>query len=139
MTQMAGQQTSCATSFVQEASVAALNGPTDEMHEMVATFRKRRDHMAKQLNAIPGVQAATPRGTFYLFPNMQGFIGKRYKDAVIEDDTMLVEILLADGRIATVAGTAFGAPGYLRLSFATSLENIDEGMKRLKGVLTDVG
>lgn len=128
MSILAGQQTTSPTSFVQEAAVKALNGNREDVHSMVAQFKKRRDRMYSQLKEIPGVQCLNPDGAFYLFPDMRNF----------GDDLELADLLLTKGHVATVAGTPFGAPGFLRLSFATSMENIDEGIHRLKSILTEL-
>jgi aspartate aminotransferase len=128
MSQLAGQQTTSPASFVQEAAISALDGPRDEVMGWVEQFKVRRDAMQEHLSSIPGVSCHTPMGAFYHFPNMSSF----------GDDLALAELLLTKGHIATVAGTPFGAPGYLRISFATSLEKIDEGMQRLKSVLNDI-
>lgn len=137
MTLLASQQTTCATSFVQEASVQALNGSMEEVKMMAGEFKKRRDLMYSLLTDIPDVSCTKAEGTFYLFPNMRNYIGKNFKNIQIENDIELANLLLTEGHIATVAGTPFGTPGFLRFSFATSEENIKEGMTRLKRVLTE--
>jgi aspartate aminotransferase len=138
MSQLAGQQTTSPASFAQEAAVKALDGSRDEVKDRVEQFLVRRDAMQEHLSSIPGVRCHTPLGAFYHFPDMSSFVGGRYKDTPIDDDLTLAELLLTEGHVATVAGTPFGAPGYLRMSFATSLEKIDEGMRRLKSILTEI-
>ena len=137
MNELAGQQTTHATSFVQEAGIAALEGSRDDLAKMVAAFEQRRNRMHEQLVAIPGVACHMPQGAFYHFPDMRGVIGKQFRGVTIENDADLVRILLEEAHVATVDGTSFGAPGFIRLSYATSLEAIDEGMERIRRVLTE--
>jgi aspartate/methionine/tyrosine aminotransferase len=116
---------SCATSFVQRAASTALNGPQDEVRAMVAEFRRRRDIIVEGLNAIPGVSCAKPAGAFYVFPNIRAL---RMKSAEVE------RALLEDAGVAALSGTAFGSngEGYVRFSYANSVEQIREGLKRLE-------
>jgi len=136
MNQMAGQQTTSPATFVQHATVAALEGPMDEVNQMCAAFAERRERICAMFNDIKGIATAKPAGTFYVFADMKAFIGKSFGDTKIPDDLSLAELLLTEGHIASVAGTPFGAPGFIRFSFATSIENIEEGVKRLRDVLT---
>jgi aspartate aminotransferase len=99
---------------------------------MVAEFKERRDLFVRGLNAIPGVRCRLPEGAFYVFPNVQGLIGKRYKGDPIEGSMQLGEVLLNDFRVAAVPGAPFGAEGYLRMSFATSRANIEKGLARMR-------
>jgi len=116
---------SCATSFVQRAAPAALHGPQDEVRAMVAEFRRRREAIVDGLNAIPGVRCAKPSGAFYVFPNVSG-LGR--KSAELE------QTLLEEGGVAALSGTAFGSngEGFLRFSYANSIENIREGLRRFE-------
>ncbi|HYR68427.1 MAG TPA: pyridoxal phosphate-dependent aminotransferase [Candidatus Dormibacteraeota bacterium] len=116
---------SCATSFVQRAAPEALNGPQDEVRAMVAEFRRRRDVIVDGLNAIPGVRCSKPAGAFYVFPNVTG-LGMKSAD--------LEQALLNDAGVAVLSGTAFGSQGegYLRFSYANSIENIREGIRRFE-------
>jgi len=116
---------SCATTFVQRAALTALSGPQDEVRAMVAEFRRRRDVIVAGLNGIPGVRCAKPEGAFYVFPNIRD-LGMRSADAE--------HALLQDGGVAALSGTAFGShgEGYLRFSYANSIENIREGLKRFE-------
>ncbi|MEK7657127.1 MAG: pyridoxal phosphate-dependent aminotransferase [Elusimicrobiota bacterium] len=115
---------SCATSFAQKAIVEALEGPQEEVLSMVAEFRRRRDTIVDGLNAIPGVTCRKPAGAFYVFPNIQGW-GLKSSEAEGK--------VLEEAGVAALSGTAFGAhgEGYLRFSYANSLENIREALKRL--------
>jgi aspartate/methionine/tyrosine aminotransferase len=116
---------SCATSFVQRAAPTALAGPQDEVRAMVAEFRRRREEIVKGLNAIPGIRCLKPAGAFYVFPNVQGL---NRPSAEVE------RALLYDAGVAALSGTAFGAhgEGYVRLSYANSIENIREGLHRIE-------
>ncbi|HLQ66273.1 MAG TPA: pyridoxal phosphate-dependent aminotransferase [Candidatus Limnocylindrales bacterium] len=114
---------SCATSFVQRAAPTALSGPQDEVKAMVAEFRRRRDAIVSGLNEIPGVTCAKPAGAFYVFPNVKG-LGMNSSEAE--------HALLEEGGVAALSGAAFGSfgEGYLRFSYANSIENIREGLRR---------
>jgi len=116
---------SCATSFVQRAAPEALHGPQDEVRAMVAEFRRRREVIVDGLNAIPGVRCSKPAGAFYVFPNVTG-LGMKSAD--------LEHALLNDAGVAVLSGTAFGSQGegYLRFSYANSIENIREGIRRFE-------
>jgi aspartate/methionine/tyrosine aminotransferase len=116
---------SCATSFVQRAAPTALSGKQDEVKAMVEEFRRRREVIVKGLNAIPGVTCTKPHGAFYVFPNVRGL---GMKSAEVET------ALLQEAGIAVLSGTAFGAhgEGYVRFSYANSIENIQEGLRRFE-------
>jgi aspartate aminotransferase len=122
------QSTSNPTSFAQAGAVAALTGPQDAVAVMAQAFESRRNVIVDRLNAMPGVRCAKPDGAFYVFPNVSGLLSP----AQIPDSDALAEHLLAEARVAVVPGTGFGAPSYIRLSYATSLEQIEEGMNRLE-------
>ncbi|MGA9526350.1 MAG: pyridoxal phosphate-dependent aminotransferase [Myxococcaceae bacterium] len=126
------QSTSNATSIAQKAGVAALRGPEEPIRKMVAEFKARRDLFVEGLNAIEGVRCRMPEGAFYVFPNVEGLLKRKYKGKEIGTSVALSEILLDDFRIAAVPGMPFGAEGYLRLSFATSREAIQKGLERLR-------
>jgi aspartate aminotransferase len=122
-----GQSTSNATAIVQKAGVAALAMPDSEIQKMVEVFRKRRDMIVEGLNAIPGVKCLKPAGAFYVFPNMKGLF-KAGRSNSLE----LSEYLLDKAKVALTPGIAFGAEGYMRMSYATSEKVILEGLKRIK-------
>jgi aspartate/methionine/tyrosine aminotransferase len=116
---------SCTASFTQRAGLAALQGPQDEVDAMVAEFRRRRDAIVQGLNQIPGFRCAVPAGAFYVFPNITGTgIASR----------ALADMLLNDAGVACLSGTAFGSygDGYLRFSYANSLQNIEEALARIR-------
>ncbi len=129
MTNIQGQSTSNACSISQMAALAALTGDQTCVATMVEAFKKRHDYLVAALNAIPGFECCEGDGTFFVFPKVTGLI----ESLGLKDDMALAEYLLAEKAIATVAGTPFGAPGYIRLSFATSLDNLQEAVRRLQG------
>jgi len=126
------QSTSNPASISQMAAVAALNGPQDSITLMLEAFKKRRDYLVRELKSIPGVTCYNPKGAFYVFPNFNNVLGKKYKGRVVDTSTALTEILLEDFHTAVVPGVEFGKEGYLRLSFATSMEVIEKGVERIK-------
>jgi len=123
------QSTSNPTSIAQYAALAAMTGTMDTVPVMLAEYAKRRKRIVEGLNAIPGVKCAQPGGAFYAFPDVSAHLSGPH--ALAKDTTELATLLLDKARVALVGGDAFGAPGYLRLSYATSLERIEEGLRRL--------
>ncbi|OPX98997.1 MAG: Aspartate aminotransferase [Syntrophorhabdus sp. PtaU1.Bin002] len=132
MSNIQSQSTSNPTSISQRAAVAALTGPQDFITTMVGEFRKRRDYLVAEMRSIPGVTCYNPRGAFYVFPNFNAILGRRHKDTVIGSSTELTKLLLEVFHTAVVPGVEFGKEGYLRLSFATSMEVIKKGADRIK-------
>ena len=135
MTKIQSQSTSNPTSISLKATTEALNGPKDEMEKMRQEFEKRRNYIVEKLNSINGIKCVKPNGAFYVFPNISKLLGKKYGNKTINTDVELCEYLLDNARIAVVPGSAFGLPGYIRLSYATSMENIIEGISRLEKAL----
>ncbi len=131
MSKIQSQQTSNVTSIAQKATVQALNGPQDHLAVWKAEYDKRRKHMVARLNAIKGVKCAMPHGAFYVFPDVSAYIGKSYKGKKVTDDVALTDVLIEDFHVATVPGTGFGTPGYIRLSYATSMKEIDTAIDRV--------
>jgi aspartate aminotransferase len=115
---------SCTATFVQAAGVAALRGPQDASRAMVEELRRRRDLVVGRLNEIPGVRCATPHGAFYAFPNVTG---------LPTDARAFADRLLTDHGVAALAGTCFGSggDGYLRLSYANSMPNLQAACDRI--------
>jgi len=132
MSKLQSQSTSNPTSIAQMASVEALTGPQDAVGEMVAEFNKRRDYMVERLNAMPGVSCLKPKGAFYTFPNVSALFGKSYDKWTVNSSSDFSNFLLDYTRVAAVAGEAFLANGYLRFSYATSMENISKGLERME-------
>jgi aspartate aminotransferase len=129
------QSTSNPSSITQAASVEALNGPQDSVEKMRVEFEKRRDYIVKGLNDIPGFVTNLPSGAFYVFPNVSAVYGKSYsvdgtKKTIVGSDS-LAEYLLDAANVAVVPGSGFGADDFIRLSYATSHENIVKGITRI--------
>jgi aspartate aminotransferase len=121
-----GQSTTNAAAVSQAAALAAVEGPTDELEAMRLEFDRRRKVMVKALREIPGVTCVEPRGAFYAFPDLSAFIGRKTSDGKrIDNDAQLCEVLIESARVAVVPGSAFGAPGHVRLSYATSMKNVE--------------
>jgi aspartate aminotransferase len=135
MGNLQSQSTSNPTSISQMAAIAALNGPQDSIATMLGAFKKRRDYLIGELISISGITCYSPKGAFYAFPNFNNVLGKTYKGSVIGTSTRLTEILLEDFHTAVVPGVEFGKEGYLRLSFATSMEIIEKGVERIKNAV----
>ena len=135
MTDIQSQVTSNPTSIAQWAAIEALTGPQDEIAKMVGEFDRRRRFIVDALNAIPGVTCVMPKGAFYVFPNVSGLFGKRGKGGTLKGSADVCAFLLDDARIATVAGVDFGSDAHIRLSYATGLETIKEGVSRMASAI----
>jgi aspartate aminotransferase len=136
MATLQGQSTTHAASVAQAAALAAIEGPSDELEKMRIEFDKRRKTMVARLREIPGVTCAEPKGAFYAFPDLSAFIGKKTPEGkTIENDVQLCEWLLEAAKVAVVMGSAFHAPGFVRLSYATSMKNVEEGVRRMAEAL----
>src|SRR6266581_6760894 len=131
MTDIQSQVTSNPSSIAQWAAVEALSGPQDEVAKMAGEFDRRRRVIIEGLNALPGVSCVMPKGAFYVFPNISGLFGKRRKGGTIKGSADVSAFLLDEARIATVAGVDFGSDLHIRLSYATGLDTIHEGMSRM--------
>ncbi|ANG63633.1 aspartate aminotransferase [Marinobacterium aestuarii] len=132
MKKVQSQSTSNPTSIAQVAAQAALEGDQGCVAEMVKAFRQRHDYVLEALNAIDGVECIAADGTFYAFPSFQGVIDA---DPRFENDLDLAEFLLNEAGVALVPGSAFGAPGNMRLSFATSLATLQDAISRISKAL----
>jgi len=135
MTDVQSQVTSNPTSIAQWAAVEALGGPQDEVAKMVGEFDRRRRVIIESLNAIPGVTCVMPKGAFYAFPNVSGLFGKQCKSGVLKSSSDVCAFLLDEARIATVAGIDFGSDAHIRLSYATGLETIKQGLARMNAAV----
>lgn len=124
--------TSNPTSISQKAAVEAILGSQEEVEMMVREFGQRRDFMVSRLNEIDGVSCSLPMGAFYTFPNVKGLLSKRFDGDVISTSLNMANLLLDAVRVAVVPGGEFGAPGFLRLSYAASIDQIREGLDRLQ-------
>jgi aspartate aminotransferase len=132
MATIQGQSTTNASSISQQAAIAALNGPQDELVRMNEAFRERHDFFVGGLNALPGISCRQGAGTFYAFADVTGAI----QQLGLADDNAFCEFLLAEALVAGVPGSGFGAPGHLRLSFATSTENLARALERMGQALS---
>ncbi len=130
-----GQYTSGPCSVSQKAAEAAYTGPQEPVEEMRRAFERRRDLIVKLAKDIPGFEVNVPQGAFYLFPKCDSFFGKKDGDRVINTSEDLAMYLLEVGHVACVGGTSFGAPECIRMSYATSDENIVEAMRRVRETL----
>jgi aspartate aminotransferase len=135
MNNIQSQSTSNPTSISQKASVEALIGPQNEVEKMVSAFGQRRNYIVDRLNKIPGVSCYKPVGSFYVFPNFSSYYGKSYQGKKIENSTMLADYFLDVAKVAVVPGVEFGADPFERLSYATSMEDIKEGLNRIEEAL----
>jgi aspartate aminotransferase len=135
MSKIQSQSTSNACSISIKAAVEALNGSQECVKDMRKEFEKRRDYIVARLNAIQGMTCRKPEGAFYVFPNIKNLLGKTFNSKTINTDLEFADYLLNYAKIAVVPGTVFGAEGYIRLSYATSLENIKSGMNMLETAL----
>jgi aspartate aminotransferase len=127
-----GQSTTNATAIAQHAAVAALTGPQEEVERMRAAFEKRRSVMVEGLRSIAGVKCRMPEGAFYAFADCRSLYGIEYKGKPITTDEDVAFFLLDEAHVAAVPGGAFGAPGYVRFSYATSEERIRSGIASIK-------
>ena len=127
------QSTTNPSSISQAAAVEALNGKQDFISVRAKAFQERRDFVVNSLNAIEGINCIKPDGAFYVFPSCKGLIGKKDKNGKkITSDTDFVESLLENNEVAVVQGSAFGLEGFFRISYATSMDKLQEAMKRIK-------
>ena len=123
------QSTSNPSSISQAAAVEALNGTQDFIQERANSFKERRDFVVNSLNNIKGLSCLKPEGAFYVFPSCKKLLNKKTK---LKTDTHFVQTLLEQANVAVVQGSAFGLPGYFRISYATSMENLKKAMDRIK-------
>ena len=135
MANFVSHSTGSPVAISQKASVAALTGPQDEVETMRQAFEARRNYIVEEMNAIPGVSCIKPEGAFYVMMNLEQLIGKMIHGVEITNDDVFADAFLKYGLVAVVPGSGFGAPNFVRWSYATSLENIKEGLARLKKFL----
>jgi aspartate aminotransferase len=134
MLKLQSHSTSNPTSISQKAAVEALRGPQDSVQTMLAEYQRRRDKIVAGLRAIPGVTCAKPAGAFYVYPNVGAYLKKNG----VADCKILVDKLLEEAHVAVVPGPGFGTDEHVRLSYATSMENIEEGMQRMKKFFSEL-
>ncbi|QAT40222.1 pyridoxal phosphate-dependent aminotransferase [Clostridium sp. JN-9] len=131
MSNIQSHTTSNANSIAQYASVEALNGDKSEVEKMIQEFAKRRNYMVERLDEIKGLSCIKPKGAFYVMVNLDSAIGKKADNTVIEDSIVFSKLLLEKEKVAVIPGAAFGMNNYIRLSYATSMENIKKGLDRI--------
>ncbi len=136
-TNLQSHLTSNVANVSQRAAIAALTGNLDAVHEMGVAFDRRRKLIVGLLNDIPGFECPTPQGAFYVYPSVKGVLGKSIRGKVANTSAELATIILDEVEVAAVPGEAFGPSGYLRFSYATSDEDIVEGIGRIKKLLTE--
>ena len=134
-TKLQSQNTSNPTSIAQKAAVEALNGDQAIVAKMVTEFERRRNIIVEKLNAIPGITCMTPQGAFYVFPDISGLFGKSYRGRTITTSSELATYLLDEASVAVIPGGEFGNDDHLRLSYATSMSNIEKGLKRIRDAI----
>ncbi len=136
MTTLQGQMTSNPSSIAQAAAAEALAGSQDSVPRMMAEFGKRRDFVVERLQAIPGIHCPKPQGAFYVFPNVSAYLGKGSGPKTGDE---LAAYLIEKTHVAVVGGTDFGYPDHIRISYANSIENLQEGLDRIARALAELG
>ena len=131
MNRIQSHTTSNACTISQMASLEALTGPQYEISKMVSEFQRRRNYVYMRLQSIPEISCFKPKGAFYLYPNFSTFYGKEYKNTLIRNSYGLAYFLLKEANVAVVPGGAFGTDDFIRISYATSMENLEKGMDRI--------
>ncbi|SKA86713.1 L-aspartate aminotransferase apoenzyme [Caloramator quimbayensis] len=135
MSNVQSHETSNPNSIAQYASVEALKGPQDEIEKMRIEFQKRRNYMVDKINSIEGISCRKPEGAFYVMINISNIKNKIIKGHKIESSVDFCEALLKEEKVAAIPGSGFGSDDYIRLSYATSMENIVEGLDRIQNFL----
>ena len=138
MNNLSGQSTSNPTSISQKAAIEAFAGKQDKVEEMLNEFQVRKDYISSFLNGIEGVKCFVPKGAFYVFPDISYYFGKTYKDKEIKNSIDFTDFLLNHAKVAVVPGIEFGSDNHIRISYATSMEDIKEGTARIKNSLKDL-
>ena len=126
------QVTSNPNSIAQKAALAAISGPETEVTYMVGEFKKRRDYIVRELNALPGVTCLTPQGAFYVFPNVSTFFGKSFNGKKIKTSDDISQFLIHEAQVVVVPGVGFGAKENIRLSYACSMGDLEKAIARMK-------
>ena len=139
MAKIQSQSTTNPSSISQAAAVEALNGDQSFIKDRGKAFKERRDFIVNALNQIEGINCLNPQGAFYVFPSCKGCIGKKHKElGAIKSDTDFVTKLLEKTGVAVVQGSAFGLEGFFRISYATSMENLEKAIKRISDFCSDL-
>lgn len=135
VSRLQSQSTSNPTTFCQTASVVALKESSEEVDRMLKAFAERREIIYNKLSSIEGIEVKKPEGAFYIFPKISYYYGRKFDDITIDSSIKFAEVLLDKAKVAVVPGSAFGCDEFIRLSFATSVENIKKGINRIKEFL----
>lgn len=138
MANIQSHATSNPNSIAQKAALAAIRGPQDVIGTMVGEFVRRRDYMVERINAMPGLSCVKPNGAFYVLMNISKIFGKSFKGTTITNSDVFAELLLEHAKVALVPGSGFSIDTHVRLSYATSLNNITEGLNRIEAFLHDM-
>lgn len=138
MTDLQSHSTSNPTSIAQKAALAALTGSQEPVAAMRNEFARRRDRILTGLRELPGVECNQPGGAFYVFPFIGKLLGRRFRDRVLNNSTDVAAVLLQEYQVAVVPGVAFGTDPFLRLSYATSMEQIEAGLERLAAFVREL-
>ncbi|HZX11261.1 MAG TPA: pyridoxal phosphate-dependent aminotransferase [Acidobacteriota bacterium] len=138
MNRIQGHTTSNPCSISQKASLEALAGPQNTISKMASEFQRRRNYTYMRMKSIPGLSCFESKGAFYLFPNISSFFDKEFKNNQIRNSFGMAYYLLKEAKVAVVPGGAFGTEGYIRISYATSMENIEKGMDRITQALSEL-
>ena len=136
VTKIQSQNTSSPASISQKAAVEALTGGQDIVAKMVKEFKNRRDYIVERFNKIPGITCMNPQGAFYVFPNISSVYGISFNGRKIHNSTDFTEYLLDEVDVAVVPGVGFGSDNHIRLSYATSMKNIEAGLQRIEDAIS---
>ena len=138
MSNIQSHATSNPNSIAMKATITALTEHDEVVDDMVKVFRKKGEYMYERFAAMPGIEVIKPEGAFYVFPKVSSYYGKKLGDIEIKDSLTFADAMLSEAHVALVAGIAFGADEYIRLSYATSMEDIKEGLDRFESTLAQI-
>ena len=136
MSNLSGQSTSNPTSISQKAAIEAFSGTQEKVKEMLAEFETRKNYISSYLNEIKDIKCFVPDGAFYVFPNISAYFGKKYNNKVITNSLEFTDFLLDVAKVAVVPGVEFGSDSHIRISYATSMSDIKQGLERIKESLS---
>ena len=137
MSNYVSHSTGSPSSISQKAAMTALSGPQEKLSSMLQSFEERRNYIVERMNRIPGISCIKPEGAFYVMMNLEKILGKTVHGVEITNDDVFADAFLKHGLVAVVPGSGFGAPNFVRWSYATSMENIKEGLDRLEKFLAE--
>ena len=137
MSNYVSHSTGSPSAISQKAAMTALSGPQEKLSSMLQSFEERRNYIVERMNRIPGISCIKPEGAFYVMMNLEKILGKTVHGVEITNDDVFADAFLKHGLVAVVPGSGFGAPNFVRWSYATSMENIKEGLDRLEKFLAE--